>query len=162
MNQQEPYATPHIPTTFVDLAFIHSEHAAELLLAAVPEVRSVAIMFDWEVPLSEEIPPGLTFTKGPDGKIKEVQHPLALFGLIRQNARMGISLLARYQKLLSAVDKMAQAMATTINERQSQLDALKRQIETAQGQLADLGSKPAAEPGTAEPAPSGRTGADQG
>lgn len=126
------------PPTFIDIAFDGARDAAVEMILAVPELRSVEIVFDWAVPLGGDVPPGIALTRGVDGGVTEVRHPLPLFGLLQQHGRMGLSLATRFQQLLAAADETAAAISARIHERQQELDAVTEQNQDAERYRARL------------------------
>lgn len=134
MNDPQTPTPP--PPTFLDLAFHGAENAIDGLISGVPEIRSVGVFFDWGVPVGLDVPPGIAFTRGPAGGLEEVRHPLALFGLLQQHGRMGLSLATRFQQLLLAAHDTADNIAKLINERKRELDKLNEDIEAARRRAA--------------------------
>lgn len=161
MTPPPPPPEPAHPPTFLDFAFQAAENAADALIAGVPEVRSVMVLFDWGVPVSADVPPGVAYTRGPGGAPEEVRHPLGLFGLLQQHARMGLILTTRFQQMLRAADETAGQLSQVIHERQRQLDELDQAVAARQAALAGPapggggGAAGPAERGPADPGPPG-------
>lgn len=155
----EPTQPPQPPPTFLDFAFHGAENAIDGLISGIPELRSVAVVFDWGVPVGADVPPGVVFTRGPDGGLEDVRHPLALFGLLQQHGRVGLFLATRFQQLLLAANETAEKMAKLINERQRQLDDLNARIAVTRGSTAAAAlaadAAPGAGPGPAAGGPPG-------
>ena len=104
----------------------------------------MAVVFDWSVPVTPDVPAGIVLTRGPNNTLEQVAHPLALFGILQQNARLGLALAGRFQSMLAAADQTAKALAKAINERQAYLNRLNEAIAQKEAELKDLGGNPTA------------------
>lgn len=132
---QSPPLPAGPPPTFLDAAADQAAEAAAHLLGFVPELRGVAVVFDWGVPVTAEVVPGLAFARGPEpGGPPAAPGPVELLGLQQQLVRMTARLATAFQGMLVAADGTARSLARTIHERQTALDGVNARLAAAEAE----------------------------
>jgi hypothetical protein len=140
MNQNE---TPNSPATFLDYAQQIAMNASYTMLGSVPEVRSVAVIVDWNVPLMSDTSSAICLGRGPNDEYVPLSGPLPLFGMMQQANKFLIQLSSRFQQMLQSADNQASTLAQVIHERQEHLDRLNSEIaETERRAAASRGDQP--------------------
>jgi hypothetical protein len=129
-------APPGRDTDFLTYTLCAAAHAAEALLDDVPELRSVAVVFDWGVPLGAEAPPGVAIARKEGGGHEPARHPGGLHGLVRQTDRLSHGLRTRLAATVEEVNRLASTLAARVNEHRTELADLRKAIAAARVSLA--------------------------
>lgn len=131
----EPTSGRTPSTDFLTYALNAAARAAEGLLEETPELRSVAVVFDWSVPLGSEVVPGLTLARKEGGSYEPVKHVGGLYGLTRQSVRLTQKLHHQLVTALDQTNQLALNMAVNLREQRDELARLRAEIAEREARL---------------------------
>lgn len=120
-----PMTAPPPPKMAFERVFDRLRAAADEAMADCPELRSVAVVTDWEVGATE-FPFGIMIGRGGP-----VRHPAALQGVTGQTVKMLYHQCQVFTELLASADDLARRLTEEIKARE-------RDIRDREARLAEL------------------------